>query len=336
MPAVGIRLHQPHQGREALTAHDAVRVQDDHVPVLAAPAPAEVRDVAALSLDVVPAPAIEDRARTRSTDAHRSQPRLSLRHQRVGLGAVAENEEVEVLTQTPCAGDRLVCRADTREHARDVLVANRHDDRRARLGRDGGRRGRRSGDGVAVTPQTQEHEPAQRRPESERHPREQDREEAEDRQLRAAAARGTARRCHHEVRERRRSGPAPATVSSGPARRRGREAASRPPAAPGRGSRAGRAIPRAPWASAREAPSPGVRPWTSPEGECSSTSPTTSPCRGSGAPAAPLAWPVETAEAHHEPPSPGHLVASCALLHDLTVAVDPQRGVHGRARTASG
>src|SRR4029453_19274511 len=108
------------QGREALTAHDAVRVEDDHVPVLAAPASTEVRDVPALSLDAVLAPAIEDRSEPVHGRAQ-IQPRLSLRHQRVGLAAVAENEEVEALAQTR-GGHRLPCRADTRKHARDVLI----------------------------------------------------------------------------------------------------------------------------------------------------------------------------------------------------------------------
>src|SRR4029079_17949820 len=56
---VRIRLGDAHERRQAIAGHDAVGVEHDHVTVLAAPAAAEVGDVAALSLDPVLAPAIE-------------------------------------------------------------------------------------------------------------------------------------------------------------------------------------------------------------------------------------------------------------------------------------
>src|SRR6185436_6004156 len=48
---VWIRLHQPYEFRQAFAAHDAVSIHDDHVAVIAAPAAAEVSDVAALAVD---------------------------------------------------------------------------------------------------------------------------------------------------------------------------------------------------------------------------------------------------------------------------------------------
>ena len=160
-----VRLHQAHQRRDAVAAHDTVRIQDDHVSVLAAPAPTEIRDVPALPLDAMPAPAIEDVAEPADRRAQ-IEPGASLRRQRVRLAAVAENEEVE-LRQGAGAGDRLVGRPNPREHARHVLVANGHDDRRAGLRRNRGPGRHGSTDGVTIAGQAQEHEPTQRCPESE-------------------------------------------------------------------------------------------------------------------------------------------------------------------------
>src|SRR5262249_3452264 len=156
---------QADQGREARAAHDAVGVEDDHVPVLAAPAPAEVGDVAALALDAVPPPAIEDPAESADGGAQ-VDPCLAFGDQRVGLAAVAEDEEVEALRRSG-GSERLPGRPDAGEHAWHVLVANRHDERGARLRGNGRPRWRRPGDGVTIAPQAQEHEPAERRPESE-------------------------------------------------------------------------------------------------------------------------------------------------------------------------
>src|SRR5664279_2048322 len=57
---VGVGFDQTNQRRQALPAHHAVGIQDDHVAVASPPSAAEVADVAAFALDAVLAPAIVD------------------------------------------------------------------------------------------------------------------------------------------------------------------------------------------------------------------------------------------------------------------------------------
>ncbi len=74
---VRVGFHQAHQLDQASPAHDAVGVEHDHVAVALAPAAAEIGDVAALALDAVLAPAVEDAAEAVRTAAQ-IEPRLAL------------------------------------------------------------------------------------------------------------------------------------------------------------------------------------------------------------------------------------------------------------------
>ncbi len=146
----GIGFHQPHQAGQAVTAHHAVGIQHHHVAIAAAPAPAEVVDVAALALHPAPAAAIEDMAETIHIAAQ-LQPGLLLGHAGVGIVAVAEHEDIEVLDLAR-GQQRLVGRPQPGEHPRYVLVGDGHHQRRTRLGRN--RFVARAGGGnvVAITP----------------------------------------------------------------------------------------------------------------------------------------------------------------------------------------
>ncbi len=59
---IGVGFHQLHQPLQAQAGHDAVGVEDHHVAVIAAPAAAEIRDIAALALDAMDAAPVEDAA----------------------------------------------------------------------------------------------------------------------------------------------------------------------------------------------------------------------------------------------------------------------------------
>ncbi len=175
---VGVGLHQSHQAGQAFAAHHAVGVQHHHVAVAAAPATAEVVDVAALALHAAPAAAVED-----VTEAiHRTaqlDPGLLLGNTGVGVVAVAEHEDIEVLDLAR-GQQRLVGRPQPGEHPRYVLVGDGHHQRRTRLGRN--RFAARAGGGnvVAITPLEQLEEAHQRRPETHRDPAEQQREQQQN------------------------------------------------------------------------------------------------------------------------------------------------------------
>ncbi len=175
---VGVGLHQPHQAGQTFATHHAVGIEHHHVAVAAAPAPAEVVDVAALALHPTPAAAIEDMAET----IHRAtqlDPGLLLGDTGVRVVAVAEHEDIEMLQLTGGL-ERLVSRAQTGEHPRHVLVGDRHHQRGARLGwnrlvaRTAGR------DAIAVLATQQLEEAHQRGPEAHRYPAEQQREQQQD------------------------------------------------------------------------------------------------------------------------------------------------------------
>ncbi len=65
---------------------------------------------------------------------HQSAQAASSSTQVLGIDAVGEDEEVEVLRRRRCARATRVDRAQAGEDAVDRLVADRHDDRRARRG----------------------------------------------------------------------------------------------------------------------------------------------------------------------------------------------------------
>ena len=168
---VRVGFHQTHQPGEAFAAHHAVGVQDHHVAVLTAPTTAEVVDVAALAFDAATATAIEDAA-VAVDIAAQLHPRLLLGHADVRIVAVAQDVDIEVFQLTGrCNG--LIGRTQAGEHAFDVFVADRHDQRGAvrRIDRlialDGGR------NAVFVLADQQLQEAHQRGPETGRDPAEQ-------------------------------------------------------------------------------------------------------------------------------------------------------------------
>ncbi len=174
----GIGFHQPHQRGQAIAAHDAVRVQHHHIAVVGAPATTEVGNVAALAFDPVLAPAVEHAAEA----AHRTaqcQPRVAFCDAIVRIAAVAQDEEVEV-AQFPGARQRFIGRAQTCKNACHVFVADRHDDRGARLPVYGCIPCRRSRYRVTVAGDKLHQEAHHRGPESGRNPAEQNREQHQD------------------------------------------------------------------------------------------------------------------------------------------------------------
>ena len=117
MPASGFASHQRTSARQAVAAHHAVGVEHDHVAVVAAPAPAEVGDVAALALDAVLAPAVED-----ATEAvHRPaqlEPRRELRRRARPGRCCRTARRSRSARARPVRVERFVGRAQPREHAR--------------------------------------------------------------------------------------------------------------------------------------------------------------------------------------------------------------------------
>ena len=166
-PRARMALHQPDEVHHGGAGEHAVGVAHDHVVVVAAPAPQEVRDVPALALDVVLSQPVEDAAVAAHGIAN-LRPRARLFVLRLGITRVAQEVEVEG-TEVAGGGQRPIRRLDAREHATDVLVGDRDDDRRARAERAGV--GRLAG-GPVGTPDPcrvppPDDEPDDRRPETE-------------------------------------------------------------------------------------------------------------------------------------------------------------------------
>jgi hypothetical protein len=59
-PDGGMFLHRRYHSEKGGAAHDAVGVQNDHVPVFESPPAAKVGDIAALALHVDPAVSVEN------------------------------------------------------------------------------------------------------------------------------------------------------------------------------------------------------------------------------------------------------------------------------------
>jgi len=192
------RFHQPQQRRQAGAAHHAVGVQHHHVAVGAAPAAAEVVDVAALALHAALAAAIEDArflAETVGEFLAQRVPGVELRHRDVRIGGVGQHEEIEVRA---FAGglQRLPGRTQPREHAPHVFVADRHDDGGARRRIDGRVAHQRPRDQVLVAPPQHHDKPHHRRPEACRQPARQHREHAQQRHRRRSRRRARVARQH--------------------------------------------------------------------------------------------------------------------------------------------
>ncbi len=164
----GVGFHQPHQRGQAVAAHHAVGIEHYHVAVLAAPAAAEVGHVAGLALHAVAAPAVEDAAEA-ADGAAQLHPCVMLGGAQVRIAAVRQHDEIEV-GQVTGARQRFIGGAQPREHTRHVLIADRHDDRGARLGRYRPVGRGRTRDQVAVAALGQHQEAHHCRPEASRHP----------------------------------------------------------------------------------------------------------------------------------------------------------------------
>src|SRR6185312_8178662 len=88
-------------------------------------------DVAALALDPVLSPAIENAAEA-VYGATKREPGVELGDARIGIAGVGQDEKVESVERAGLL-QRLVRCAQSRKHALHVFVADRHDDRRARF-----------------------------------------------------------------------------------------------------------------------------------------------------------------------------------------------------------
>jgi hypothetical protein len=128
-----VLLHQLDQARQAVTGHDAVGVEHDHVAVVRAPSAAEVGHVAGLAFRAVLAPAVVD-ARGGAVPRQglgQLAPGNLLGGAQVGLVGVAQHEEVEAIDLAG-ARERLVGCTQAAEHGRHILIADRHDHGSAR------------------------------------------------------------------------------------------------------------------------------------------------------------------------------------------------------------
>ena len=132
-----IAFHQAHQADDAVAAHDTVGVEHDHVAVQLTPASAEVIEVAALAFDATLAMPVENVPEAADLAAQ-PLPGSEFGSAHIALVAVAEEEEIEVAIAG--AGlDRCVRCTQARNDARHVLIADRHDNRRAGVARQGRR-----------------------------------------------------------------------------------------------------------------------------------------------------------------------------------------------------
>ena len=177
-PGVRRGFHQAHQAGQAVTAHHGVRVEHDHVLVVTAPATAEVVEVAAFTFHTTATTAIENLAETLGFTAD-VQPGLLLGHANVRVITVTEDEKVEAI-QVTRGCNRLEGRAQTGKHPWHVFVADRHHQCSARVLGNWLVASTFTGDPVFVVASEQFEEAHQRRPETGRHPAEQNPEQNQD------------------------------------------------------------------------------------------------------------------------------------------------------------
>ncbi len=186
-------FHPPHELDHGVAVHQAVGVEHDHIAELPAPAATEISHVAALALEIDPPAAVMD-APFRAEFAHRLCPGALLLDQHVRLTGVAEYEKREPV---PLASglQRQPGRAQPREYPLRIFIADRHQERRARLSRQ---RARRIGPHQkAVAAGQQRDEAEDRRPESHRDPCEQDHEDRQQRQAQEEFLRARQNPSHH-------------------------------------------------------------------------------------------------------------------------------------------
>ena len=127
-PGIRVRFHQAHQAAQTLTGHHRVSVQHHHIAILAAPAAAEVIDVAALTLHSTTTAAVEDLPFALHF-GNQLHPRLLLSHTDIGVIAIAEDIDVEMSGVTG-RFHRLPGRPQAGENAVNVFVTDRHYQRR--------------------------------------------------------------------------------------------------------------------------------------------------------------------------------------------------------------
>src|SRR5947207_1791893 len=93
---VGIRFCDLHESSNALAGHHAVGIEHDHVAIATSPAAAEIGDVAALPLDAMRSPAIEDIAE--ADGSAEVEPSADLCDSRIRIGRLGQHEHAESLT----------------------------------------------------------------------------------------------------------------------------------------------------------------------------------------------------------------------------------------------
>ena len=125
---IRIRFHRDREAHDAFAGHQAVRIEDEHVIVVPAPAAHEIGDVARLAVVVLrPVPVVE--ARVGSEPVPQFQERALLRDPGVGIGGIGDDEIVEGASQSGRV-DGFPNGFDGGEGSCRLLVVDRHDDRR--------------------------------------------------------------------------------------------------------------------------------------------------------------------------------------------------------------
>ncbi len=108
-PGVRVRFHQAHQVGQAIAGHHRVGVQYDHIAILAAPAAAEVIDVAAFTFHAAAAAAIENLPFALHL-GNQLHPGFLLCDADIRVVAVAENVDIKML-MLPGRDPHLRCRS---------------------------------------------------------------------------------------------------------------------------------------------------------------------------------------------------------------------------------
>ena len=228
-PDIGMPLHRRGELHDRLGGHHAVGVQHQHQRIGAAEAAHPVGDVAGLALGIGGAAAVEDAGFGAGARAQCQERRL-LGHPDVGVGGVAEDEEVERI-EPAGPRQRVVDRLHAGHHPRRLLVIGRHQQRGAQRQR----RQRADVRDAEPPPVARDHARSRRRGAGgrERDPGEQQHEQAEQNHLRAAS--GRRRRAPGTSRQ-----PAATVIAAAPPITNSRRAAIPRGALGGRGGRGGR------------------------------------------------------------------------------------------------
>lgn len=146
-----VGFHQADQRQQAVAAHHAVGIQHHHVAVVATPAAAEVGHVAGLLLHAALTPAVVDAALAGKLLAQ-FRPGGQLGRAAFRIAAVRQDVHVEQ-TQGPSRRQRFATGPQTGEDGGHILIADRHDQRGARIRRDRTVAGRVGGQCVTVAAQ---------------------------------------------------------------------------------------------------------------------------------------------------------------------------------------